>query len=302
MKYSIALAMCVVFAFPVLAADTPGEGTPASALVIIDIQDFYFPGGKVPLVDPEAAADNAAKILASFRAAGKPVVHVRHDVEDGGAIHKSVAPINGEMVFTKSEVSCFNGTEVLAYLRELGVEQVVLVGMQTHMCLEAATRAAYDLGFQCVVDRRRLRHPGSHVWRHHRQSRRRPRLHPGNPRPHLRQGRRHQDLPRRAIGFNAEMAGGTPAPCGFARTLRRHRQIVLLVTAKSMGRSRMGQPSRLPFVRACRPAASMARGTRAPQGLSGTVVGSRPGCHLGEPHERVPALLWGSRPGCLHPL
>ncbi len=40
---------------------------------------------------------------------------------------------------------------MLAYLRELGVEQVVLVGMQTHMCLEAATRAAYDLGFQCVV-------------------------------------------------------------------------------------------------------------------------------------------------------
>ena len=151
MKYSIALAMCVVFAFPVSAADTPGEGTPASALVIIDIQDFYFPGGKMPLVEPEAAAANAAKVLASFRAAGKPVVHVRHDVEDGGAIHKSVAPINGEMVFTKSEVSCFNGTEVLAYLRELGVEQVVLVGMQTHMCLEAATRAAYDLGFQCVV-------------------------------------------------------------------------------------------------------------------------------------------------------
>ena len=76
MKYSIALAMCVVFAFPLVAADTPGEGTPASALLLIDIQDFYFPGGQAPLVNPEAAADNAAKILAAFRAAGKPVVHV----------------------------------------------------------------------------------------------------------------------------------------------------------------------------------------------------------------------------------
>ncbi len=137
--------LCAVFAFPASAEE------PTTALLIIDIQDFYFPGGKAPLVEPEAAAANAAKVLASFRAAGKPVIHVRHDVKDGGAIHTSVAPIDGEMVFTKSEVSCFNGTEVLAHLRDLGVERLVLVGMQTHMCLEAATRAAYDLGFECIV-------------------------------------------------------------------------------------------------------------------------------------------------------
>jgi nicotinamidase-related amidase len=62
-----------------------------------------------------------------------------------------VAPIDGEKVFTKTEVSCFKGTEVLAHLRALGVERLVLVGMQTHMCLEAATRAASDLGFECIV-------------------------------------------------------------------------------------------------------------------------------------------------------
>ena len=61
------------------------------------------------------------------------------------------AAIDGEAVFTKSEVSCFNGTEVLAHLKKLGVTRLVLVGMQTHMCLEAATRAAHDLGFECVV-------------------------------------------------------------------------------------------------------------------------------------------------------
>lgn len=151
MRSAIALAVCALFALPVIAADTPGEEMPTTALLIIDIQDFYFPGGQVPLVEPEAAADNAARILAAFRTAGKPVIHVRHDVKDGGAIHASVAPIDGEKVFTKSEVSCFNGTEVLASLRGLGVERLVLVGMQTHMCLEAATRAAYDLGFECIV-------------------------------------------------------------------------------------------------------------------------------------------------------
>lgn len=151
MTNTTAFLLCALLAATVIAADGTGDPEPATALLIIDIQDFYFPGGKMPLVAPEAAASNAAKVLASFRAAGKPVVHVRHDVKDGGAIHASVTPIEGEKVFTKSEVSCFNGTEVLAYLQKLGIKRLVLVGMQTHMCLEAATRAAYDLGFECIV-------------------------------------------------------------------------------------------------------------------------------------------------------
>jgi nicotinamidase-related amidase len=145
MKQTLLVALCVALASPLLA------GEPTTALLIIDIQDFYFPGGKVPLVEPEAAAKNAGKVLAKFRAEGKAVVHVRHDFEPGGSIHASVAPQEGEKVFTKTEVSCFNGTDVLAYLEELGVENLVIVGMQTHMCLEAATRAAHDLGFTCTV-------------------------------------------------------------------------------------------------------------------------------------------------------
>lgn len=142
---------CAIAAL-VLALTLPlGAGEPDTALLIIDIQDFYFPGGKVPLVEPEAAAANAGRILAAFRADGKPVVHVRHDVSSGGAIHSSVAPREGEAVFTKTEVSCFKGTEVLAHLEKLGIKRLVIVGMQTHMCLEAATRAASDLGFECIV-------------------------------------------------------------------------------------------------------------------------------------------------------
>ncbi len=145
MKATMILVLCAAIAAPLFASE------PATALLIIDIQDFYFPGGKVPLVEPEAAAENARRVLAAFRAEGKPVVHVRHDFEPGGSIHASVAPIEGEKVFTKTEVSCFNGTQVLAHLKEIGVERLVIVGMQTHMCLEAATRAAHDLGFECVV-------------------------------------------------------------------------------------------------------------------------------------------------------
>jgi len=145
MKATTILLLCAALTTPAFAAE------PTTALLIIDIQDFYFSGGKVPLVGPEAAAQNAGKVLAAFRAEGKPVVHVRHEFEPGGSIHASVAPKEGEKVFTKTEVSCFNGTKVLAYLKETGVEKLVIVGMQTHMCLEAATRAAHDLGFECTV-------------------------------------------------------------------------------------------------------------------------------------------------------
>jgi nicotinamidase-related amidase len=145
MRAAVLFLLCAAIAAPA----TSGE--PTTALLIIDIQDFYFPGGKVPLVEPEAAAANAARVLAAFRAEGKPVVHVRHEFEPGGSIHASVAPIDGEKVFIKTEVSCFNGTQVLAHLEEMGIKKLVIVGMQTHMCLEAATRGAYDLGFECVV-------------------------------------------------------------------------------------------------------------------------------------------------------
>ena len=145
MKTSLVLLLCAAFAAPCFASE------PTTALLIIDIQDFYFPGGKVPLVEPEAAAGNARNVLQKFRTNGNPVIHVRHEFEPGGAIHPSVAPVEGEKVFTKTEVSCFNGTDVLAHLKKLGAKRLVIVGMQTHMCLEAATRAAADLGFEVVV-------------------------------------------------------------------------------------------------------------------------------------------------------
>jgi nicotinamidase-related amidase len=120
-----------------------------TALLLVDIQDFYFPGGKLPLVKPEAAGEKAARILALFREQKLPVVHVQH--AGGSPIHAGVAPKQGEKVITKTEANSFNGTDLLDYLKFLEVKRLVICGMQTHMCLEAATRAAYDFGFACIV-------------------------------------------------------------------------------------------------------------------------------------------------------
>ena len=121
------------------------------ALLIIDIQDFYFPGGKSALVEPEKAATNAALLLAEFRKENLLVIHVRHNSEPGGKINDLVRPLPSEKVISKSEVNCFLGTDLLDFLKANKTDTLVICGMQTHMCVEAATRAASDYGFKCIL-------------------------------------------------------------------------------------------------------------------------------------------------------
>jgi nicotinamidase-related amidase len=132
------------------------------ALVIVDIQNDYFPGGAHPLVGPEAAAGNAKRLLESFRASGEPLVHVQHVWDapdasfmrpgtDGVEIHESVAPAAGEAVVQKASPNSFLDTTLEGDLRARGVEHVVVCGMMTSMCVDATVRAAVDLGFEATV-------------------------------------------------------------------------------------------------------------------------------------------------------
>ena len=122
-----------------------------TALIIIDVQMFYFPGGNSPLLEPERASLNAGKLLNTFRKNRLPVIHVRHNARSGTEIHPNVAPLDSEKVISKNEASSFNGTDLLEYLRERNISRLVICGMMTHMCVEATTRAAYDLGFECTL-------------------------------------------------------------------------------------------------------------------------------------------------------
>jgi nicotinamidase-related amidase len=123
----------------------------STALVLIDIQEFYFPGGSLPLAEPEAAAQKASVLLNWFREHKMPVVHVGHLAKSGTGFHGSVKPLPGEKIIMKKEVNAFLNTDLDQYLKELHIRNLVLCGMQTHMCLEGATRAAHDLGYQCTV-------------------------------------------------------------------------------------------------------------------------------------------------------
>lgn len=135
---------------------------PKRALVLIDVQNDYFPSGKWPLSGIESAADNAAKLLAAARAAGDLVVHVRHEFpsadapffvpgSDGAQTHPKVRGRDGEPVVLKHHVNSFRETDLKAILDRHGVEEVVICGAMSHVCVDAGTRAASDLGYRCVV-------------------------------------------------------------------------------------------------------------------------------------------------------
>jgi len=134
-----------------LITSVKSQSVDSTSLIIIDIQKFYFPGGKSELVEPEKAAEQAKILLDYFRKNKGLVVHVKHDFSPGGEIHQLVKPIDNEKVFTKKEVNAFLNTGLNEYLKQNNIKYVTLCGMQTHMCLEAATRAAADLGYKCTV-------------------------------------------------------------------------------------------------------------------------------------------------------
>lgn len=133
-----------------------------SAVLLIDIQNDYFKGGKCELYHPEEAAVHGREILELFRRAKLPVYHVKHisTKEDaafflpdtkGAEFHESVAPLEQEKVVIKHNPSAFLNTGLAGELLEGGIEHLVIAGMMSHMCIDTTVRAAQDYGFSVTL-------------------------------------------------------------------------------------------------------------------------------------------------------
>ncbi|BDA71779.1 isochorismatase [Calothrix sp. PCC 7716] len=131
-------------------------------LILVDIQNDYFPGGSLELFGVEQAAKNAQELLQKFQDKQSPIFHIQHISKQPGAtiflpntkgceIHESVAPQPDEIVIVKHFPNSFRETHLLEYLKNSEVEEVVICGAMSHMCIDATTRAAFDFGFHCTV-------------------------------------------------------------------------------------------------------------------------------------------------------
>ncbi|MEM9489524.1 MAG: cysteine hydrolase family protein [Myxococcota bacterium] len=131
------------------------------ALIVIDLQNDYYPGGKWTLPDIESATDNAVRLLAAARKSGDKVVHIQHrapagapffvDGSEGMAINERVQPQGDEPVVVKEYANSFRETNLKAILDDAGITDLVICGAMSNNCVDAATRAAADFGYVCTV-------------------------------------------------------------------------------------------------------------------------------------------------------
>lgn len=132
------------------------------ALIVVDIQNDYFPGGKLPLVGVDLAADNAAKVIAATRNAKELVIHIRHEFpaadapffvagSEGAQIHAKARHIDGETVVVKNHVNSFRETALKKILEDNEIDELVILGSMSHMCIDGLTRAAVDYGYKATV-------------------------------------------------------------------------------------------------------------------------------------------------------
>ncbi len=130
-----------------------------SALIIIDAQNTYCEG-VMKLEGVEDALKECQTLLERFRASGRPIFHIQHDAGEGspydinapiGQIADIVAPKEGEAVIVKNYPSSFVGTELEAKLKEADIQNLIVTGFMSHMCVNSTARSAFSLGFNPTV-------------------------------------------------------------------------------------------------------------------------------------------------------
>ena len=127
------------------------------ALIVIDVQNDYFPGGTNELYEPYKAEEHIRRLIEESRAVGRPVIYIRHFNEPGDTfflegtwgseISERIAPLPGDKVIVKRYPNSFLETDLDEHLKALSVDTLIVCGMMTHMCVDTTVRAAMDHGY-----------------------------------------------------------------------------------------------------------------------------------------------------------
>jgi nicotinamidase-related amidase len=139
------------------------------ALLIVDmLNDFIRSNGALPVPGTEKIISPLKDLLEAFRKKGEPVIYVcdfhRHDDEEfgvwgphavmgswGSKIIDELEPLNEEIIIYKRRFSGFFGTDLDLTLREKRVEEVVVTGVLTNICVLYTASDAYQRGYKVVV-------------------------------------------------------------------------------------------------------------------------------------------------------
>ena len=172
------------------------------AVLAIDLYNKAYQGGSRPLREvnrryPGSCGENAWKaieptqaLLAAARRAGLPVIYTTRHAETDGVrsthrrmgkeaeelyhIKEELTPLPGELVIYKERASGFFGTPLIAHLRKIGADSLIILGESTSGCVRASTVDAYSYGFhtvvveECTYDRSMLSHKVNLFDLHHK--------------------------------------------------------------------------------------------------------------------------------------
>ena len=118
------------------------------ALIVIDVQNDYFPGGKLPLWNAEETLGHIVNAISDAGKQGIDVILVQHVADrskgagffipgtTGADIHPDILKAAPDApVVVKHRADAFNGTNLNAILDKSGIEEILICGMQTQNCV-----------------------------------------------------------------------------------------------------------------------------------------------------------------------
>lgn len=133
----------------------------STALIVIDYQNEYFPGGKMPIPDGMKAMENTKRLISYADKHKIPVFHIQHVApkgapvfaEDGDTvkIHKDIQPGPNHTLLKKTSVSVWPTTDLDARLKAAKIKTLIITGLMTHACVAGAARDASPLGYNVIV-------------------------------------------------------------------------------------------------------------------------------------------------------
>lgn len=151
-----------------MAGATPIDALQAgkTAVIVIDFQNEYFPGGRMVIPDGASALQNTRRLIEAADAKGIRVIHVQHVLPAGAPLfaeggktvqfHPDMQPRTGDTVVQKDNVSVFAGASAAVMdktLKDAGIDTLIVTGLMTHACVSGAARdaAAAPRGYRVIV-------------------------------------------------------------------------------------------------------------------------------------------------------
>ena len=131
------------------------------ALLVIDVQNDYFKNGKMELVGPDQALDKIKQLEQYFNEKDLPIIYVQHinppqasffqENTEGVLLHPELSAGSDSLIVTKHYPNSFLETNLEELLKAHQIEQLVITGMMTHICIDSGTRAAKEVGYQPIL-------------------------------------------------------------------------------------------------------------------------------------------------------